>query len=60
MCDCVGLGHGVRRSLVSIGSTMGSLWAAISLQLDSKNVLYGVPVGILLLAIVRALYCSYN
>ena len=50
-----GFGHGVRRSLVSLGSVLGSLWAASALQLNSNYLLYGVPIGLLLLAIVRVI-----
>ena len=49
-----GFGHGVRRSLVSLGSVLGSLWAASALQLNSIYLLYGTPTGLLLLAIVRS------
>lgn len=48
--QCAGVGHGVRRSLVSIGSVLGSLWAAAALH--NMILLYGVPIGLLLVAIV--------
>ena len=37
---------------MSLGSLLGSLWAAAGLQLNSIDYLYGVPIGVLLLAIV--------
>ena len=47
-----GIGHGVRRSITSLGSVLGSLWAGGALHENSIVLLYGMPIGLLLLAIV--------
>ena len=51
-----GIGHGVRRSMVSLGSVLGSLWAAAALQLKSNTLLYGGPIGLVVLCTVSS--CS--
>ena len=51
--NITGLGHGVRRSLVSLGSVLGSLWASSAMQLNSNLILYGGQIILLLLATVR-------
>lgn len=49
----VGIGHGLRRSLVSLGGVIGSLWAAAALQPETLLFLYGVPTVLLIIATVR-------
>ena len=38
--------------MVSLGSVLGSLWAAAALQLESNTILYGGPIGLVALATV--------
>ena len=49
---CIGIGHGLRRSLVSLGGVIGSLWAAAALQPETLLFLYGVPTVLLIIATV--------
>ena len=52
LCINAGIGHGVRRSMVSLGSVLGCLWGAIALQLSSTTLQFGGPVGLIVLSIV--------
>ena len=51
---CVGFGQGIRRSLFSVAAILGPLWAGGSVNI-SYYVLMGVPLGLLLLVLVRDL-----
>ena len=47
-----GIGHGLRRSMTSLGVLLGSLWGSSGLQLNSTLFLYGGPILPLMIAIV--------
>ena len=48
----LGFGHGVRRSLISLGCLFGSMWAGVALDPSKSSILLGVPLGLLILATV--------
>ena len=52
-----GIGQGIRRSIFSLSSIMGPLWAGAGLTLDTYYVVVSVPLGLLVLAMVRVCVC---
>ena len=53
-----GIGQGIRRSIFSLSSIMGPLWAGAGLTLDTYYILLSVPLGLLVLATVRVFVCD--
>lgn len=49
-----GFGQGVRRSVASVASIMGPLWAGAAMNgMTTYYLFYGVPLGLLILIIVN-------
>ena len=52
-----GVGQGIRRSIFSISAILGPLWAGGAVAFDTYYILFGVPLGLLVLVMVGLRHC---